>query len=395
MQPMRSPQLSSLAAGFRPVAVSVLAVAITLASLASADAQTYRDARRLGGSTAFNAPPLTTAASLKKMAAKPRVATDIRSILDAKGLGDLSSDVLATLTTPTEVVKGAVCNEASPAAGVLVECSFAKGDTLEWMAYRPVVKGKRVATTIDQIRWSGAKPFAAFLFRVTRNDKVYTFVVPKACGNLALVSAVDVPKPAPAPKPAPPPPPPPPPAPAPPPPPPPPAPVQETVAPPPPPAPPSTWFFVDGAVGKERRQRPYTTDTGAEAVFGQCSPLIGFKIGVEHQLKNNWTVAGTAGVALNLAGGDDKVNEHALFIEGEANKYLGNGSFVGTGLSLWDLTRSDTFTPAWLLHFGIPVKKGRVPVYFIGEGRLFFDNIDAIDNNYQFWGGVRIHLPTK
>ena len=26
---------------------------------------------------------------------------------------------------------------------------------------------------------------------------------------------------------------------------------------------------------------------------------------------------------------------------------------------------------------------------FVIEGRLFFDELDNIDNNYQFWGGLR------
>jgi hypothetical protein len=65
-------------------------------------------------------------------------------------------------------------------------------------------------------------------------------------------------------------------------------------------------------------------------------------------------------------------------------------------LSLWDITRGDTFTPAWLVHFGIPVNKGaHVPVFFIAEGRLFFDHIDEASSNYQFWGGLRVHFPTK
>ena len=32
------------------------------------------------------------------------------------------------------------------------------------------------------------------------------------------------------------------------------------------------------------------------------------------------------------------------------------------------------------------------PVYFLGEGRLFFDEIDDVSNNYQFWAGVRVHF---
>ena len=86
------------------------------------------------------------------------------------------------------------------------------------------------------------------------------------------------------------------------------------------------------------------------------------------------------------------MRESEVFADVEANRYLGRG-FIGTGISFWDLTRSDTFTPAWLLHFGVPLSKSpRHPVFFIGEGRLFFDHIDDVSNNYQVWGGLRIQF---
>jgi hypothetical protein len=72
---------------------------------------------------------------------------------------------------------------------------------------------------------------------------------------------------------------------------------------------------------------------------------------------------------------------------------VSGGSFIGTGLSFWDLTRSSTWTPAWLLHFGVPLSRSaKHPVFFIGEGRLFFDHIDDVANNYQIWGGVRVQF---
>ncbi len=122
-------------------------------------------------------------------------------------------------------------------------------------------------------------------------------------------------------------------------------------------------------------------------------------MGYAKRFKNDWEVAADAGLAFNLSPGDlfegvDKVNPVTVLAEIEANKYLSNRAFVGTGLSFWDLTRGETFTPAWLLHFGIPIGHNpKHPVYFIGEGRLFFDNIDSVDNNYNFWGGIRIHFP--
>jgi hypothetical protein len=101
-------------------------------------------------------------------------------------------------------------------------------------------------------------------------------------------------------------------------------------------------------------------------------------------------------VAFNLSSGQlgngvDKINPATLLADVEANKYLANDAFIGTGLTFWDLTRSATFTPAWLLHFGIPLNHNSDrPVFFIGEGRLFFDNISSVDNNYNFWGGIRV-----
>jgi hypothetical protein len=168
-------------------------------------------------------------------------------------------------------------------------------------------------------------------------------------------------------------------------------------------------LFVDGLFGKERRERPVsqldTVPVGlpADATFGQCSPMAGVKFGVANRFANNWEIAGDVGVGLMFVDTGDtldasgqlhKVRRNPLFIDVEANKYLSNGVFLGTGISFWDLTRSDTFTPAWLVHFGVPLNKGaRTPVYFIGEGRLFFDNIDSADSNYSFWGGIRVHFP--
>lgn len=149
-------------------------------------------------------------------------------------------------------------------------------------------------------------------------------------------------------------------------------------------------FFFDALIGKERRVRPID-DTDLE--FAQCSPLLGLKVGAAKRFQNDWELGGAVGVAFNLVSGDDKVREHALFADIEANRYLRNGAFLGTGLSLWDLTRSDTVTPAWLVHVGVPLAKGaRMPVFLLVEGRLFFDQADDIRNNYLFWGGVRVHL---
>ena len=131
----------------------------------------------------------------------------------------------------------------------------------------------------------------------------------------------------------------------------------------------------------------------ADADFAQCSPIIGLKVGLAKRFDNDWEVAGAAGVALSLVNDDHKVREHEVLVDLEANKYLGGGTFLGTGISFWDITHSDTFTPAWMLHFGVPLgTHPRHPLYLMGEGRLFLRQADDIRNNYQFWAGLRIHL---
>jgi hypothetical protein len=77
-----------------------------------------------------------------------------------------------------------------------VECQFQPGATLEWMAYRPNLnRGNRTPGRIERFRWAGRSPFQAFLFRVTNNNRTYTFVVPKICGNLSLMSMSELPRP--------------------------------------------------------------------------------------------------------------------------------------------------------------------------------------------------------
>ncbi len=545
------------------IGAGAVALALALSPVAAAQGGPWHDARRLGGSMAFYTPPLKTPASLKQMAAKKGVADDIRAVLRESGLPEIADAVVATLAGATTSVKGGLCSDATPAGGTIVECEVQPGSTLLWMAYRPHVKGRRVPGRLENVRWAGNKPFAAYLFRVTNDYKIYTFVVPKPCANLSLMSVKEIegepagisvdrvcepvgnlretirasgrdlarvqrisvaingqpageltapswtfvsnkagdytfdatdtrgrpypvsPRTAhvdacPLPEP----------------------PRKPTVVPPTckvalssvrvkggyeitvdatrsttgtsevAPAvtvdlrddtgaavgqtmtldssltgkstvrKPGTYratatvntprsvqtggylyegtatcddsvtiekpvgqvsVFIDALAGKERRVRPVddrTTVGGFPVIansgptdFAQCSPLVGVKVGVAKRFHNDWEIAGAAGVALSLVRDDNKVREHEVMADIEANKYLNSGVFLGTGLSLWDLTRSDTFTPAWMLHLGVPL--GNHPKhqpYFLVEGRLFFDHIDDVQNNYQFWAGVRIHF---
>lgn len=529
----------------------------------------YKNIKALGKTPSrFYHPPLTDVASLKRYARNPRVVKDLDIVLSDAGVPPMvASQVLPRLQEPGTVTQQASCSTL-PEGNAVVDCGFEPGGTMEWMAARNLVKGKRLPKAVQRLRWAGKTAFRAFMFRIDTEDTTYVFMVPKPCGNLTLVRVIPIPPP--------------------------PvigvsvdpvctpplggslsvtvkatgdlsqaervsvsidgspageltapswtmtsskagsysfaatqkngkpyrgfnvAPVPVQVCPPKPPptkvaptcqlnlssregakkgsyelvidttgagtgsptvkpksvavvlsgegipagqqvtldssghgtypvprlrpgsytytatetivspdvvendnlytgeatcaktvsivVPPSTvHFFADGLFGKERRQRPFSeldpvpVGIDPEALFGQCSPMVGGKFGIRKGLPRDWEFAGAIGVGLMLVDTDKKVRKNPLFVDVEVDKYLANEVFLGTGVSFWDITRSDTFTPAWLVHFGIPLNGGRdarVPVYFLGEGRLFFDNIDSADNNYQFWGGVRVMFPS-
>ena len=167
----------------------LLMMAALLASASPLLAQEYSDTRVLGGTTAFYKPALTNAASLKRMADRRGMADDIRSVLRDSGISQVSDAVLAVMSGASTAPNVGSCSDAAPADGVLVECQAQTGSTVEWMAYRPLVNGKHVPGRLERVRWVGKQPYAAFFFRLTVNNTVYTFLIPKPCANLSLVSA--------------------------------------------------------------------------------------------------------------------------------------------------------------------------------------------------------------
>jgi outer membrane protein W len=129
---------------------------------------------------------------LRAMAAANR--THISSVLGQAGIGDISTQMLNVLAT-----------------GYISETTVAPGTRFEWMA----LKRSGRPSVLRSVRWTGRQSFDAFQFSVESAGYTYTFVVPKVCGNFALLSrtatpvaAVEPPRAAPAPEPLPPPPPP-------------------------------------------------------------------------------------------------------------------------------------------------------------------------------------------
>lgn len=135
-------------------------------------------------------------------------------------------------------------------------------------------------------------------------------------------------------------------------------------------------FFVGAYVGKERLVRE-------EFEGGRCAPLVGFNAGIMPEIKENLHLELAVGGKINTRDTDNSSIFADVALNGVMDRW-----FIGGGVSFWDLTISDTRTVAALVQTGVNLDEaGRFQ--FVVEGRVPFDQFDDIDNNYQFWGGIR------
>jgi opacity protein-like surface antigen len=174
---------------------------------------------RLGGTTRFSGPMRTTD-DLRAMFQANRSA--IKSVMVMAGYGDVSAQLTDGFTV-----------------SAVTDTTIAPGSRFLFMA----LKRGGAPAVLRNVVWAGRDSFEAFQFNVTAGGYVYSFIVPKVCGNFSLVSRVAAPVPT-APEP---------PRPEPPPPPPPPAPEP----PPPPPPPPPQAPAVVAAVVEEEEYEPW------------------------------------------------------------------------------------------------------------------------------------------
>jgi hypothetical protein len=383
---------------------------------------------------------LTDAASMKRMTERTGMPDDIRTIMRDAGIPQVADPLIAAISRGTSTRITGNCSTA-PEGDAIFDCQEPVGATYEWMAYRPIIRGKRTPARKERVRWAGQRPFAAFLVRVEAGDKLYTFIVPKACGNISLVTVGTSPAAAAAA-------------------------AQaardlaareqaareqaardqaareqaardqaareqaareqaardqaardqaareqaareqearnaaqaanagqpggagqgtsssENTSP----------FFADVLVGGERRNRPADLSEGKPTDYTQGSGFIGLKAGVSKKFESNWELGGAVGLGAMFLFKHDTTNQWPWFATLEVNRYIGNW-FVGSGFSIWDFTRSDLWTPSWDLRFGIPLgHHPKHPIYFLGEGRWYLDHRTHLDTHWQSWGGLRIHF---
>jgi hypothetical protein len=384
------------------VVLLMLAAGATTLAAQPAPATGVKNLQRLGGPYQFNS-PLKDLAAVKKMAARKPIQKDIGTVLEKAGLASLTPTVVDILT------------KADP--NQIKEIEFQPGDTMVWMAFR---RGARPDIVRD-LKWGGKKPFPAFSFVIDDMDRTYTFVLPKACANLALQTSepsrekakldaerqekervelerankekaaaeaarleaarkererIEAERAAAAAAAA--------------------AAKAETdrkeaarveadrkeqervvaekakaIGP-----------FADFMFGKERRVR-------VEKVGGLCAPLFGAKVGYMFQASPNFYIAPSIGEALNF----DRNANSSFFAEIEADIRAEKNLF-GFGFAVWDVTHGDWISPTVMVHYGRELNQDSHgnKLFFLGEGRLFMNRFDDVKNNYQFWGGIRVIL---
>jgi len=70
---------------------------------------------------------------------------------------------------------------------------FPNGSWFEWMFYKK--KGKGSVKIAKDVTWANETPFQGFQFDIEHQGSIHTFVIPLACGNVALMGSRPVPQP--------------------------------------------------------------------------------------------------------------------------------------------------------------------------------------------------------
>lgn len=249
------------------VRIGILVTTVLAMLSAPARAQSTTGGREtrvstLGTTNRFSQ-PMHTVADLRAMVNTNR--NQITHVLTLAGLGNISTQVLDALS-----------------AGDVTDTMVAPGSQIKWMA----IKRSGRPAILQNVRWTGRQSFEAWQFAVNASGMIYTFVVPKVCGNLSLLNTAAAPAPkiteaAP--------PPPPPPAPQP--------PAVVIIQQPPPPPPPPAPAPVAPAVVRVSR-KPWIA-TGFVGTSMDENLNLGAAAGVDQDVNNSLAVGGQIGYMWN------------------------------------------------------------------------------------------------
>ena len=148
-------------------------LALTLAvALFAVSVSAETSVSRLGGRNAFHRTPLETSADATRILGE--LGPDIKVVLTKAGWQGLPADLHAAI-----------------AKGNWSEIQIPIGGQLNWMALRR--KGE--PDVITDVVLNGKEPVSAYQLQFISNEVLHTFVVPKACSNLALSAQEKLPPP--------------------------------------------------------------------------------------------------------------------------------------------------------------------------------------------------------
>ena len=374
------------------------------ASPAVAQQEPPQSITRLGGATRFTA-PVNDISALATTMGRAAIQVDLATVLEAAGMPGVIMDVQHRL-----------------AVGQVTAATLPPGTVIEWMALR--LAGPEV---VRNLRWDGEAPLPGFEFTVDDLSETYTFFVPAICGNLALVgrqpsleaarraevarldaaredaaraaaqeaarlaaeyeaaleaqrAAVAAAEAAAA--------------------------EQARLAAEQTPAEYLAALERDlrvrpvlaGFFGTQQRQYDDTDSAGLGRLPLEVPRLVDVpaffdsllvvKGGVAVKLAEHVAFAPAVGAAVNI----DDIKRTSLFADAEIDVLFGPGAYVGTGVTVRDLTHSDSVTAGVLLTAGVTVWKSdaRMDQLLFGvEYRYLYAPLSDPDVNYQFWGGLK------
>lgn len=155
----------------KKITILIGAVLFCLAVLGTAQAATVINEF---GRSPFHKPPLTSVEELRAMVDGKQA--EIRQGFVLAGREELAEPFITQVqTVPIEIV------------------DYPKGTYMPWMFYKK--NGVGTIRISRDVTWGNEDTFPGFTFDIEHGDTIATFVIPLACGNIALLS--ERPKPAP------------------------------------------------------------------------------------------------------------------------------------------------------------------------------------------------------
>ncbi len=240
---------------------------------------------------------------------------------------------------------------------------YQNGTHFEWMFFRK--NGDGPLRIDNSVNWEGENAIEAYEFDIAHEGMIYTFSVPKICGNLALLSVREVPPPVTPPVAV--------------------APVEEVVP---------EQEPVPPAEVEEPEPLKWVADLG---MYYQGDPATHMfaRVGFEKYLTDNVSFLGMVGIAPRVHGLD---GDNAVILDAVVT-YHYSSLFAGLGVGAWlssgddDIDTEDSDVDL-ILNVGTKIyeKPDAYVVSLFAEARSAFDEMDMFNETGRIGGGLRLNF---